>query len=139
MKRLLQILVPALLVVAPAAALASAGSSKQVWVTTCTTAQYKPAVIVLACADVSTYLTKLKWTRWTESRATGTGTEKANDCNPSCINGHFHSYPVAVVLSKATSCHKQKHKVFDDLKLTFTGKRPAQTPKTLKLTLDCPY
>jgi hypothetical protein len=124
--------------VIPAAALA-AGSSTQVWVTNCTKAQYKPSGIVLACADVSTYLTSIKWKSWTGSSASGTGSEKQNGCSPSCASGKFHTYAVALALSHPKACHKLKHKVFDDLAVTYRGKRPAGTPKTLKLTLGCPY
>jgi hypothetical protein len=136
--RLIRVLSAAALVALPTVALA-ASSSSQVWVTNCTKEQYKPSTLVLACIDGYVYLTKLKWTAWTGSQATGSGTEVANDCKPNCVSGHFHGYPVSVVLSKPKTCHKQTHRVFDDLKVTFTGTRPASTAKTLKLALGCPY
>jgi hypothetical protein len=138
-RRLLQILVPALLVLVPSAALAAAGSSSQVWVTNCTHAQFKPNTLLLACADGSTYLSRVKWSTWTGSSATGKATENENTCDPSCVNSHFERYAVTLKLSNPKGCHKQKHKVFNELQLTYTGKHTSQTPKTLKLTLGCPY
>lgn len=123
----------------PAAALASTGASSQVWVTNCTQAQYKPAGIVLACGDAGAYLQTIHWKSWTGTSASGTGTEKVKSCTPSCVAGHFHAYSVALALSHPKSCHKLEHEVFDDLAITYKGKRPSDTPKTLKLSLGCPY
>jgi hypothetical protein len=139
MRRLLVQSVVLVVLAVPALALAS-GSSSQVWVTNCTKAQYKPNSILLACADAETYLSKLTWSKWSTSSAAGKGTENEEICASSCAaGGHFEKFPVTVALSKAKSCRRTKHKVFNDLKLTYTGKLPAKTPKTLTLTLGCPY
>ncbi|HLI35939.1 MAG TPA: hypothetical protein VKV80_01170 [Streptosporangiaceae bacterium] len=60
--------------------------------------QVRPGTIVLACADGNDYLGALSWTSWTQPLASATGTQHENDCIPSCAAGHFHSYPVLVVL-----------------------------------------
>jgi hypothetical protein len=58
----------------------------------------RPGSFTLACADGNDYLTRLSWTSWTPGLASGYGTQVVNDCLPYCAAGHFHSYPVLVVL-----------------------------------------
>lgn len=61
-------------------------------------AHVRPAGYTLACADGNDYLNGLAWTSWGPQLASATGTEHVNDCIPYCAAGHFHSYPVNVVL-----------------------------------------
>jgi hypothetical protein len=137
-RKLLRIAVPLAVALAPAVALASA-TSGQVWVTNCNTAQYKPTAITIGCGDGNTFVDKLKWSRWTHTTASGKGTYAFNDCSPNCVSGHFKSFAAAVTLSGVKRCSKQKHKVFTEMKLTFTGKRPAHSKRTSQLSLDCPF
>jgi hypothetical protein len=58
----------------------------------------RPGHYTLACADGNDYLSGLAWTSWGPRLASATGTEHVNDCVPYCAAGHFHSYPVNVVL-----------------------------------------
>lgn len=60
--------------------------------------QVKPGTIVLACADYNSLIQKITWTSWTRELASGTGTLVQNDCLPDCAAGHFHRYPVLVIL-----------------------------------------
>src|SRR5487761_1357699 len=60
--------------------------------------EVRPGSFTLACADGNDYLTGLSWTSWTPRLASGYGTQVVNDCVPYCAAGHFHSYPVLVVL-----------------------------------------
>jgi hypothetical protein len=60
--------------------------------------QVRPGTFTLACADGNDYLTGLSWTSWTSRLASGYGTQHENDCIPYCAAGHFHAYPVLVVL-----------------------------------------
>ena len=60
--------------------------------------QVKPSTIVLACADYNSLIQKITWTSWTRKLASGTGTLVQNDCLPDCAAGHFHRYPVLVIL-----------------------------------------
>ncbi len=72
--------------------------SEQTVVVNCLgTPQVRPGSFTLACADANDGLTGLSWTSWTSHLASGYGTEKVNDCNPNCAEGHFHSYPVLVI------------------------------------------
>src|ERR1700736_6495237 len=60
--------------------------------------QVRPGSFTLACADGNDYLSGLSWTSWTPRLASGYGTQVIDDCLPYCAAGHFHSYPVLVVL-----------------------------------------
>jgi hypothetical protein len=64
----------------------------------------KPSSITLACGDGNFYVENLKWTGWGESFAAATGTGKANDCTPNCAAGHFHSYPMLLIVSGSQQC-----------------------------------
>jgi hypothetical protein len=136
-RRLLQIAVALALVAVPAAALASANSGR-IDVTNCNRELYKPKAIVTACGDGTDILAKLKWTSWNRSGATGRGIDEVNPCKPDCASGHVKSFAATIKLSKPITCRKQKHKVFDLLTVTYTGKRPRGAPRTAKLSLGCP-
>jgi hypothetical protein len=60
--------------------------------------QVRPSTVVLACADYNSLIDKITWTSWTTRLASGTGTLVQNDCIPYCAAGHFHRYPVLVIL-----------------------------------------
>jgi hypothetical protein len=68
---------------------ASVDSSIEVYAN-CTSPSFEPTAIRVACADGGWNLTDLTWTSWTSASATGTGTLIYNDCEPSCVAGHFH-------------------------------------------------
>jgi hypothetical protein len=122
-------------VFAPSAALAS-GSSSQVWAINCFREQYKPKQIVLAGGDGATWLANLSWSSWTGSKATGRGKYEINDCTPSCVSGHAHSYPVTIALSKPVSCPKQRHRAFSRVALAFGRTHPKGVGT--RLDLPCP-
>jgi hypothetical protein len=126
----------AALLAIPTVALAS--TSRQVWAPNCNKAQYKPKQLVISCGDANNLVKSLTWSSWTSSKATGKGANAVNDCTPSCVAGHFHSYPAAVTLSKPKSCPKVKgHKVFGEIKLVYVNKHPG-SKKTYHSTLGCP-
>jgi len=117
-------------------ALAS-GSARRV-VGNCTNSQVRPHSIVIACADDNLSLTHLTWTSFGGTTAHGSGDYYANDCNPSCVAGKFHSYPVKVALSKAKLC-KDRHDDYQLASLTFTGARPSgQESASARVALSCP-
>jgi hypothetical protein len=133
--RLLRTLTIAALALALAAAIAGATSSGPLAIS-CTTEQYKPKEITLACADDGTYLARLHWSKWSSSRAFGKGRYSYNDCTPSCASGHIHSVAVKVTLTHPKRCPKRKHKAFTHLSLAFHG-TPPQGAIT-KMSLPCP-
>jgi len=62
---------------------------------------YKPQSITQYCADAGTGVVKIKWSSWTSTRATGTGSYYVNLCEPSCADGKLVWAKVKVVLSGA--------------------------------------
>lgn len=85
-------------------------------------AQVKPRDFVLFCADGNAALEGLGWTSWTPKLASATATLVQNDCIPYCAAGHFHKYPVLVVLWRPVG---YSHGVrFSELTEIFPGVRP---------------
>lgn len=77
------------------------------------------------CGDGAVGLKGLHWTSWTTHLASGYGTYFLNDCTPTCVGGHFHSYPALVTLwgSAAVKGHPTERK-YTEMTLIFTGTRP---------------
>ena len=85
----------------------------------------RPRGFTLACADGNDYLTGLSWTSWTPRLASGYGTQVVNDCLPYCAVGHFHSYPVLVVLwGRAARRGNPGTLRYTKITLIYTGARP---------------
>lgn len=86
-----------------AAVVASASSAARV-VGNCLHSQVRPSSVVLACADANTSFTHLHWSSFGGMTAHATGNFTFNDCTPTCVAGHFHSYPVVITFSAAKHC-----------------------------------
>ncbi len=56
----------------------------------------KPSTYVISCADVNSEFTDLHWFGWGNATAYATGTAHWNDCQPTCVAGHWRSGPVTV-------------------------------------------
>jgi hypothetical protein len=63
--------------------------------------QTQPGQYNLACAGSGAYLSGLHWASWGPSAAFADGFSTINDCVPSCVAGHGHSFPVLVTLWRA--------------------------------------
>jgi hypothetical protein len=50
--------------------------------------------------DSTAWLFNMTWTSWNSTVATGSGTEKLDDCTPNCAAGTLHAVPVRVTLSR---------------------------------------
>jgi len=85
----------------------------------------RPPSFTLACADGNDHLTRLSWTSWTPRLASGYGTQVVNDCLPYCAVGHFHSYPVLVVLWGRAALRGNPGTLrYTKITLVYTGARP---------------
>jgi len=82
----------------------------------------KPASITLACGDGNFYAEKLKWTGWGEAFAAATGAGKVNDCQPNCAAGHFHSYPMLLMVACSQMCGG--HPAYARVVYAFIGRSP---------------
>ncbi|RRO99617.1 hypothetical protein [Corynebacterium bovis] len=63
-----------------------------------------PRSVSLACGDNNDRLSDLTWTGWGSPRATATGTEWANDCDPSCAESTVRPHRVRVTADTRRSC-----------------------------------
>jgi hypothetical protein len=88
-------------------------------------AQVKPRAYVLACADNGIGLQNMRWTSWTAKLASGYGTERENDCQPNCAEGHVHHYPVLAVLwgNASVQGHPAERR-YTKVTLIYPGARP---------------
>jgi hypothetical protein len=88
-------------------------------------AEVRPGHFVLACADGNSYLAGVSWASWTPKRASGYGTQVENDCIPYCAAGHFHRYPVLVVLRGLAALRGNPGTLrYTDVTLIYPGARP---------------
>jgi hypothetical protein len=87
-------------------------------------AQTRPGQYVLACADGNAYLARLHWATWGSSAAFADGISTFNDCVPSCVSGHGHSFPVLVALwgAEPRPGHAGE-RYFTRLTIIYTGSR----------------
>jgi len=88
----------------------------------CQHAHRKPHSIVIACGDGNVTATRLTYTSWGPKAAHGRGRIVANDCTPSCVSGHDHSYPMRFTLTRPRSTSAGR--VFSRLAVTYLHKSP---------------
>jgi hypothetical protein len=67
-------------------------------------AQVRPSALLVACTDGNLFLAGVKWTRWDQREADGSGSGHQNDCTPDCGRGHFDTYRVSVRLFRPRTC-----------------------------------
>jgi hypothetical protein len=85
----------------------------------------EPGSFTLACADGNDYLAGLSWTSWAPLLASGYGTQHENDCIPYCAAGHFHTYPVLVVLWRTAALRGSPGTLrYTRMTLIYPGARP---------------
>ena len=109
--------------VATLVAAVSAGAAQPAKIKSCLTAAVAPKTLILACADANYQLITLRWTDWGQASAKAHGLAYANDCNPYCAAGHFHSYPVAVTADELTKCGAARY--YARLTIQYMSMRPA--------------
>ena len=96
----------------------------------------RPKTYILTCADGYVQLDRLAWTSWTPGLASATGTLVKITCTPSCVAGHFHSYPVLVILwGKAAVKNHPGEQCYTRMTLIYPGPRPRGVPQTQTVPL----
>ena len=96
----------------------------------------RPKTYILSCADGYIQLDKLSWTSWTPGLASATGTLVKNTCDPSCVAGHFRSYPVLVVFwGKAAVKNHPGQQTYTRMTLIYPGARPKGVGQTETVSL----
>ena len=63
--------------------------------------EYKPQSLTEFCADAGNGVMKIKWSSWTSTRASGTGSFYVKLCDPNCADGKVVWAKAKVVLSGA--------------------------------------
>ena len=96
----------------------------------------RPKTYILSCADGYIQLDKLSWTSWTSGLASATGTLVKNTCDPSCVAGHFRSYPVLVVFwGKSAVKNHPGLQTYTRMTLIYPGVRPSGVAQTQTVSL----
>jgi hypothetical protein len=75
----------------------------------CKVGRQRPTRIILACADVGLYVDHLRWSSWGGRVAVGRGVYHFNDCEPSCVAGHFHTLGATIHLFARRACPGGTH------------------------------
>jgi hypothetical protein len=95
----------------------------------CGLTQYKPDMITQYCADAGTGVVKIKWSSWTSTRATGTGSYYVNQCDPNCADGKLVWAKVKVVLSGPKFTHGKRY-LMNVTVSSINGKRLPEETRT---------
>ena len=96
----------------------------------------RPKTYVLSCADGYVQLGKLSWTSWTPGLASAAGHLIKNTCTPTCVAGHYRTYPVLVVLWRnAAEKNHPAQQCYTRMTLMYPGSRPQGVGQTQTITL----
>ena len=74
----------------------------------CSHAKYEPKKIVLACADGGFTLTRIHYSSWTSSRATGADRTREKLCVPSCVAGKIAYHHDTFILDRVVTRNGQQ-------------------------------
>jgi hypothetical protein len=139
--------VPLLLVAILAAALpAEAGAKRRTYMGRFVDAAFalpkpfKPRQLHPFSADDNAYLYGLRWSRWGRGTARARGKAKANDCNPSCAEGHFVRKRGARARGyrlRSGTCHGKAARFYTRARLRFPPGLGLGT-MTVRLKTGCP-
>lgn len=118
-----------MLVGSPANAVAG---SAAVW--TCSKAAHKPGKMNIWCYHGSLWTKKMRWSRWSPSKATARGVYVVNSCDYSCADGPFYDYRARFDFSEprhfsafrgtSTRLNHSAH-LFSKMRVRFTGEWPS--------------
>jgi hypothetical protein len=108
----------------------------------CIHSQVRPASVIVYCGDANGALTRLRWTSFGGASAHATGDYTINNCVPTCVAGHVHSYAVRVVFSSPRACPDGQRDYRRETSTFTTSHRPkgaAGGPgQPGRMTLPCP-
>ena len=97
-------------------------SPPKVVVLDCGTHATKPDSLTIYCADFGVNVNHIKWTKWAQSGAVGTGQYSANNCTPNCASGKIISANVKLTLN-ASKLIKSEY-VMNTLNITTVNGKP---------------
>lgn len=88
------------------------------------TADLRPNYVLLGCGDGGQFLTRVRWSSWTTSRAVGTAVWWQNLCTPDCAAGHFKHEGVIVTLFRPRLCRTPHRTMFTRMTLAVAHAAP---------------
>jgi len=65
----------------------------------CSKSVIRPTEITTYCADAGQIIQNIKWSKWNEDEALGTGVAYTNNCEPSCVAGQIIKNAVKLKLN----------------------------------------
>jgi hypothetical protein len=114
------------------------GGQNKTYVThNCTGMKIKPRRILFACGDGNFFVTKLRWHSWHKRRATGHGKFHANDCDPDCADGQFHTRKGRLKLRGRMYCEDKDKYSYARARITY--RKPLLGKKRVHFKLFCPF
>ncbi|MEV5987851.1 hypothetical protein AB0L85_23020 [Streptomyces sp. NPDC052051] len=98
--------------------------------------QAQPSDFMIACGDGNNRLSSLHWSYWGSKSAVGTGLDVANDCDPYCAAGTFHSFPVVVRLEHPQPWKKHPRlRHYTQMTLIYTEGKPEGSARAVTYPL----
>lgn len=92
--------------------------------------EYKPESLTQYCADAGNGVTKIKWSSWTSTRASGTGSFYVKLCDPNCADGKVVWAKAKVVLSGAKFTRGKRYLMNVTVSSTNGKPLPGETKST---------
>ena len=86
----------------------------------------RPDYVLLGCGDGGQFLTRVRWSSWTTSRAVGTAVWWQNLCTPDCAAGHFKHEGVTVTLFRPRLCRTPRRTLFTRMTLAVAHAAPVR-------------
>lgn len=92
-------------------------------VKSCTKPRVEPTRIVFTCADAGLQYVAKHWNHWNGKSAGGRGKILANDCDPFCAGGAFHSYKAHIKLYKVRmrTCNGRRLPMYQKARVDVRG------------------
>ena len=82
----------------------------------------KPDTLTIYCADFGVNVNHIKWSKWAQSGAIGSGQYSANNCTPNCASGKVISTKVKLTLG-ASKLVKSEY-IMNALNITTVNGKP---------------
>jgi hypothetical protein len=92
----------------------------------CGSGAYRPARIVVTCADSGVVATEIQWSQWTTGQAVGTSVVQVNPCQPTCAAQTAKPYNGQITLSNPVGTSHGPR--FARLTIAWTGSAPYGQP-----------
>jgi hypothetical protein len=82
-------------------------------------------------------LQNIRWRGWSRDAATGRATALANTCRPSCAEGRFRRYRVAVRAYRPRRCSDTGRYQYTRLRIRFIGRKWNPGPRQFVQRFPC--